>query len=590
MCGISGMMAVGRAAPPLRAVAMMGEALAHRGPDGLRDYLSASVAMTHNRLAIIDLATGTQPLVEPEGAALIANGEIYNYVELRAAMPGSRFSTQSDCEPPLVLYRSEGLGFVDRLRGMWAIAIHDPREGRLVLSRDPFGIKPLYYAERPDGVAFASEPQALLAGGLADRRIDPTAVGELLELQFTTRRETIFPGIHRVLPGETVVVSGGRIVDRRRRAALPEGGPVERDEAGALADLDAALTDSVRVHQRSDVPYGMFLSGGVDSSVVLSQMARLNERPVRAFTAFFPEAESRDERGAARVVAQACRAELQEVAVTAADFFATLPAIAAAMDDPAADYAIVPTWQLARAAREAGIKVVLSGEGGDEIFGGYGRYRAVMRPWWLGGRAMRRRGNLETLDVLRQPSRGWRDGVEAAEVVARMGGRSRLQAAQALDCSDWLPNDLLTKLDRCLMAHGIEGRTPFLDPVVADCAFRLPDALKIRNGLGKWILRKWLAERLPVAEPFARKRGFTVPVAQWILREGAKLGPLVARQPGIAELAQPAAVEKLFARAGKREGFAAWTLLFYALWHRRHVLDLPADGDVFACLASTPTG
>ncbi|MBL8571878.1 MAG: asparagine synthase (glutamine-hydrolyzing) [Phreatobacter sp.] len=590
MCGISGMMAAHRQGLRLRDVARMGEALAHRGPDGMRDYQSGAVAMTHNRLAIIDLTTGEQPLLDADGTALIANGEIYNYRELRRAMPDAAFATQSDCEPPLVLYRREGLGFVDRLRGMWGMAIHDPREGRLVLSRDPFGIKPLYYVEGADGVAFASEPQALLAGGFAARGVDPTALGELLELQFTTRRETIFPGIQRVMPGETIVVSGGRIVDRRRRAALPDGGPVDRDEAAALRELEAALTDSVVVHQRSDVPYGMFLSGGIDSSAVLALMARVNERPVRALTAYFPDAPARDERGAARKAAEACGAELTDVAVEARDFFASLPAIAAAMDDPAADYAIVPTWHLAKAARAAGLKVVLSGEGGDELFGGYGRYRAVMRPWWLGGRAMRRRGNLQTLDILREPSRGWRDGVEAADVAARTDGRTRLQVAQALDSADWLSNDLLAKLDRCLMAHGIEGRTPFLDPVVADAAFRLPDGLKIRNGLGKWILRRWLAGALPASEPMARKRGFTVPVATWILAEGARLGPLVARQPGIAEIARPGTIERLFTRGGKREGFAAWTLLFYALWHRRHVLGLGADGDVFDCLASTPAG
>lgn len=590
MCGISGMMAAHRQTLRLRDVATMGEALSHRGPDGLRDYQSGAVAMTHNRLAIIDLTTGVQPLLDADGTALIANGEIYNYRELRQALPDATFATQSDCEPPLVLYRREGLDFVDRLRGMWSMAIHDPREGRLVLSRDPFGIKPLYYVESSDGIAFASEPQALLAGGFAARAVDPTALGELLELQFTTRRETIFPGIQRVMPGETIVVSGGRIVDRRRRSALPVGGPVDRSEADALKEIEATLTDSVQVHQRSDVPYGMFLSGGIDSSAVLALMARLNERPVRALTAYFPEAPARDERAAASRVAAACGAELQEVAVTAADFFATLPAIAAAMDDPAADYAIVPTWHLAKAARAADIKVVLSGEGGDELFGGYGRYRAVMRPWWLGGRAMRRRGNLQTLDILREPSRGWRDGVEAADVAARGEGRSRLQVAQALDSADWLSNDLLAKLDRCLMAHGIEGRTPFLDPIVAQTAFTLPDGLKIRNGLGKWILRRWLAATLPTADPMARKRGFTVPVATWILAEGARLGPLVARQPGIAAIARPGAVERLFARAGKREGFAAWTLLFYALWHRRHVLGLAAEGDVFDCLATTPAG
>lgn len=590
MCGISGMMSVAAAGPDPAPVAAMAAALAHRGPDGLRGYRAGSVAMSHNRLAIIDLATGDQPLREPGGMALIANGEIYNHVELRATMAGQAFATASDCEPPLHLYRRDGVAFAASLRGMWAIAVHDPRAGRLVLSRDPFGIKPLYYVARDDGIAFASEPQALLAAGLAPRAVEAGPRAELLELQFTTGRATIFPGVQRVLPGETITLSGGRVIARARRAALPEGGPTRLDAESALRAIDAALMGSVDLHRRSDVPYGMFLSGGIDSASILAAMTRLEQRPVRAFTAFFPEAEAEDERGAAARVAAACGAALETVAVTAADFFATLPAIAAVMDDPAADYAIVPTWHLARAARRAGVKVVLSGEGGDEIFGGYGRYRTVMRPWWLGGRTMRRRGIFAGLDLLREPNRGWRDGVESAELAAREGGRSRLQAAQALDCADWLPNDLLGKLDRCLMAHGVEGRTPFLDPAVAEVAFRLPDGLKIQKGLGKWILRRWLAQHLPAAEPMARKRGFTVPAGAWILGVGARLGPLVARQPGIAELARPEAVVELFGRGGKRAGFAAWTLLFYALWHRRHVLDLPPEGGVFDCLAATPSG
>jgi asparagine synthase (glutamine-hydrolysing) len=319
-------------------------------------------------------------------------------------------------------------------------------------------------------------------------------------------------------------------------------------------------------------------------------MARLNERPVMALTAHFPGSSAHDERAKARAVAASCRAELAEVPVSADDFFAELPAIAAAMDDPAADYAIVPTWLLARAARGLGLKVVLSGEGGDELFAGYGRYRAVMRPWWQGGRAMRRRGNLESLGVLRASSAGWRDGVQAAEIATRLPMRTRLQAAQALDCSDWLPNDLLAKLDRCLMAHGIEGRTPFLDPSVAALAFHLPDALKIREGRGKFLLRAWLASALPAADPFGPKRGFTVPVEGWIAEAGLRLGPLVARQPGIAEIAEPSAVEALFRTRGKRQGFAQWTLLFYALWHRRHMLGFAPAGDVFDSLNATPGG
>jgi asparagine synthase (glutamine-hydrolysing) len=564
----------------------MGAALAHRGPDGMRGYSAGAVAMTHNRLAIIDLETGDQPLREPDGAALIANGEIYNDPELRAGLAGAPFATRSDCEAPLFLHRRDGVGFAAALRGMWAIALHDPRADRLLLSRDPFGIKPLYYAEMPGGgLAFASEAQALLAGGFAHRDADPRVLAELLQMQFTTGRQTIFPGIRRVLPGETLVVAGGAIAERHRRAALPAGGPVDAEDAAASAALDAALTDSVRAHRRADVPYGLFLSGGIDSSAVLALMARLEERPVRAFTAFFPDAAASDERAAASAVAAACGAALEEVPVTRADFLADLPSIAAAMDDPAADYAIVPTWILARAARRAGIKVVLSGEGGDELFGGYGRYRSAMRPWWLGGRAMRRRGTMDGLGVLRDGiARGWRDGIAAAEADARAGGRSRLQAAQAVDCADWLPNDLLAKLDRCLMAHGVEGRTPFLDPVVASAAFRLPDRLKIRDGRGKWILRRWLSSILPAADAFARKRGFTVPVGDWILGEGARLGQLVARQPGVAAIADPVAVERLFARGGRREGFAAWTLLFFALWHRRHVMGEAVAGGVFDAL------
>jgi asparagine synthase (glutamine-hydrolysing) len=258
------------------------------------------------------------------------------------------------------------------------------------------------------------------------------------------------------------------------------------------------------------------------------------------------------------------------------------------MDDPAADFAIIPTWFLARRARQD-VKVVLSGEGGDEIFAGYGRYRSAMRPWWLGGRVMRARGTFDRLDVLRVRPAAWRDGLAAAEARAATGGRSRLAAAQATDIADWLPNDLLLKLDRCLMAHAVEGRTPLLDAGVTAAAFRLPDGLKVREGMGKWLLRQWLARNCPAAKPFAKKQGFTVPVGAWIAGVGGCLGPLVAAQPGVAEIAEPGRVTALFrnAGAGRHEGFAAWSLLFYALWHRTHVLGLPPAGDVFETLAAS---
>jgi asparagine synthase (glutamine-hydrolysing) len=387
-----------------------------------------------------------------------------------------------------------------------------------------------------------------------------------------------------VLPGETIALGEGRVLERRHRHALPEGGPVATTEAEALARFGAAFRDSVDLHQRSDVPYGMFLSGGTDSAAVLAMMSRLNEQPVLAFTAGFDVPSAADERTHAAAMARAAGARHETITVTQADVWRHLPEIVGAMDDPAADYAIIPTWFLARRARQQ-VKVVLSGEGGDEMLGGYGRYRAAMRPWWLGGKAPRSHGAFDRLDVLRAPPTGWRDGMVAAEAATALPGRTRLMAAQALDVADWLPNDLLIKLDRCLMAHGVEGRTPFLDTAVAEASFRLPDALKVRKASGKMLLRHWLAQNFPAAEPFRPKQGFTVPVGAWIASAADRLGPLVAAQAGVAEVARPEKVTALFrAAAGKREGFAAWHLLFYALWHRRHIEGRRAEGDVFAYL------
>jgi asparagine synthase (glutamine-hydrolysing) len=583
MCGLAGLALRPGAPLPAAALEAMTTALAHRGPDGAGHHMAGGVALAHTRLSIIDLVTGDQPLFAG-GAALVANGEIYNYRELREQNQ-LVCATQSDCEPPLHLYRRDGLNFVDNLRGMYAIALHDRATRRLVLARDPFGIKPLYIAETKDGIAFASEPQALIAAGLVQPRIRTEARDELLQLQFTTGAETIFQGIRRVLPGESLCIADGMIVERHRRSALPEGPPEAITEEAALARLDTALEESVLLHQRSDVPYGLFLSGGTDSAAILAMMARLNDKPVMAFTAGFDVKGAADERAAARHAAQAAGAHHVEVLVTEEMVWKHLPEIVGAMDDPAADYAIIPTWFLARRARQD-VKVVLAGEGGDEIFGGYGRYRAAMRPWWLWGRAMRARGAFDRLQVLRRPPRSWRDGIAAAETEVATGGRTRLQAAQAVDVADWLPNDLLTKLDRCLMAHGVEGRTPFLDAGVAAAAFRLPDALKVRQNTGKWLLREWLARNFPESEPHRPKQGFTVPIGAWIARKADRLGPLVARQPGIAELCLPGKVEQLFRHAAeKRAGSAAWHLLFYAIWHRRHVEGKRAEGDVFEFLA-----
>lgn len=602
MCGIAGVMHKDGGAPQEAVLNRLAGALAHRGPDGHGHYACDDVGLVHTRLAIIDLATGDQPLFarRPEDPArpiaLIANGEIYNDLDLRAMVGPERFATRSDCEPPLHLYLRHGEAFADHLRGMYAIAIHEPggsgengrgRGGRLVLARDPFGIKPLYFIDTPSVFAFASEPQALIAAGLIPASLRAEGRDEMLQLQFTTGRATAFAGIERVLPGETLVIERGRITRSSVRRALPPGPPREMSEQEALAALDGVLADSIGLHQRSDVPYGMFLSGGIDSSIILTVMGRLNERPVVALTAGFLGAGVHDEREAARAVAQAVGAEHVEVTFTQSDFWRLLPEVAAAMDDPAADYAALPSYKLAAAARQAGIKVVLTGEGGDEVFAGYGRYRRAMRPRLLGGRAMRARGALHRMTMLRN-ERGWRDGLSRAEAAVEHAGRTRLQVAQAVDCAEWLPNDLLIKLDRCLMAHGIEGRVPLVDPVVADFGFRLPDRLKLGGGLGKRLLRRWLEQNQPAVRPFARKRGFTVPVSAWIAARAGELAPLLAAQEAVQEACRPGSVERVLRAASggdARAGRAAWNILFYALWHRRHIAGLRPEADVFASLA-----
>ena len=580
MCGLAGVMTRDGVPPDPAMLDRLLQALAHRGPDGQGRLVRGGVALLHTRLAIVDLDTGDQPLFAghgpQDGPALVCNGEIYNNPELRAAMATTPFRTKSDCEPALWRYLADGERFADGLRGMYALAIHDPDRGRLVLSRDPFGIKQLYYICDQRGFFFASEPQALIAAGLAAPAVDARARAELLQLKFTTGAATIFPGITRLLPGETLVVEHGAIVARHHQAALPEGPP--RALAGdGLDALERVLLDSVTVHLRSDVPYGLFLSGGIDSAAVLALMHRATGQRIHALTCGW-DGVGVDETAEAARLAAAQGAVCERVAMGEADFWALAPRIAAAIDDPTADAAVLPTWMLGRAARAAGLKVALCGEGADELFGGYTRYRKRRAPWRWFARPPRSRGVLGDLPALA----GWRDGIAAQE--RRMeGGWSAVQAAQAADIAEWLPNDLLVKLDRCLMAHGVEGRTPFLDRHVAAFAFPLPDSRKVDIRFGKVLLRRWLARAFPQAGAFARKKGFKPPVGTWIARRAARVAPLLAAQPGVAAIIDSATVSARLADA-ERNPQAAWSLLFYGLWHCRHVLGADPSGDVEAVL------
>ena len=576
MCGIAGVQTTTGAPPDPETLDRMRLALAHRGPDGHATHVAGDTGLVHLRLAIVDVAGGDQPLFGPGGVALVANGEIYNDLAIRAAMPDAAFATHSDCEPPAFLYAAEGVGFADRLRGMYAIALHDAAAGRLVLARDPFGIKPIYYVETEALFAFASEPAALLAVGLAAASTVPARARELLQLKFTTGAETVFPGVRRVLPGETLVVERGRVTARRHRPAIPTGVP---RAARTVEALDAVLLDSVAAHLRADVPYGLFLSGGIDSAAVLALMRRAGAGRVRALTAGWDGAADVDETAEAGRLAKLAGADCERVQMSEADFWALAPQIVACVDDPTADAAILPSWLLGRAARADGLKVTLCGEGADELFGGYARYRKQRAPWRWWTRAPRSGG------VFGDGVAGWRDGVAEAERAADTPGRTPMQRAQAVDIAEWLPNDLLTKLDRTLMAHGVEGRTPFLDPEVAAFAYPLPDAQKAGVRFGKRLLREWLAGAFPEAGAWARKKGFTPPVGRWIGSRADRVAGMVAAEPGVVALVPKALVLAAFADAG-RAPQPAWSLLHYALWHSVHIRGVSSAGTVEEVLAA----
>ncbi|HEX3366889.1 asparagine synthase (glutamine-hydrolyzing) [Phenylobacterium sp.] len=575
MCGIAGQ--VGGA--DARAAEMIA-ALTHRGPDGIRIEAMAGVAVAHARLSIIDLEGGWQPL-HAAGSTVIGNGEIYNYVELtRDHQLTDVLTTGSDFEPLLHLYAREGEAAFQRLRGMYALCFIGG-DGRTWLARDPFGIKPLYIMEHDGGLAFASEPRAFLKAGLMQTVLDPEPARELLSFNYTLGARTLFQGLRRLAPGEVVEVRDGRIVSNWRQPWLPKtplipaeagtqaesrdearieptrqrpmGPRLRGDERGLLEELDRVLEDSVRVHQRSDVPYGLFLSSGIDSAAIATLMARLNERPVTAFTCGFDAPGAADERAQAEKVARALNLDWRETTFGEADFWRIAPEVVWALDDPTADYATLPTYKLAEAAKGT-LTVVLTGEGGDELFGGYGRYRRALRPAWLGGRPAEPRG-ADPAALAR-----WRAEAKAPP------GLTRLQQAQWADIATWLPNDLLLKLDRCLMAHGLEGRTPFLDREVAAFAFPLADNFKVRGRYGKWLLRKWLERTCPAAEPWARKQGFTVPVEAWIAPRAADIAQRIGKIDAVCQV-QPDVAEAF--KAGG-DG-VRWPLLFFALWSRIHL-------------------
>ena len=632
MCGILGGFSF-RGAPfsPAELSADLA-CLAHRGPDDATYWQADAFAFGHRRLSIIDLTQGRQPM-EDAGHDLVVtfNGEIYNYVELRQelAADGAVFRTQSDTEVLLHGYRRWGTGLPARLVGMYAFAIADMHRQELFLARDPFGEKPLLYADAPDRVLFASElaPLSRLLG--AKRSFNTSALPGYLCLNYVPGDETLMAGVRRV--------PAGTWRQYRRDGGVSTGiswrppGPMaeELDERSAIDRVEALLEQSVRLSLRSDVPVGIFLSGGIDSALI-ARLASEQGTLAHAFCLTFDEA-SYSEWERASQTARQLQIPLTRVRMDV-DAMTSFPEIVAHADDPLADSSALAVYTLSKAAARD-VKVVLSGDGGDELFGGYLTYKATA--WHnrttsrlpgiarrglsaLGRRFPTGEGKVSTSYKLMRYLRAadlpsneahfswngvWlpeeaagllrgpelkgiaRGALRALAVRHGLPVRPGLRDLQRADIADYLPNDILAKADRMSMAHGLEVRAPFLNPALAALALSLPDRLKVSaTGPTKRILRALAARRYGAGIANAGKQGFSIPVHTW-LRGAAR--------PLLEDLLSPDSVSRidvLDARAvagaveahmsGRRSlGFELWGLMVLVAWHRRHILGTPSVPD-----------
>ena len=596
----------------------MSAKLVHRGPDSDGTFFDGPVALAARRLAIIDLETGDQPIANEDGTVhVVQNGELYNYRELRTELEraGHRFRTHGDTEVLVHLYERDGLAFAQRLRGMFAVALWDATLRRLVLARDRYGIKPLYYRAGDDGLEFASELRALPRG-----EIDLDALEAFLAFNSIPAPLTIFREVRKLPPGHLLVWESGEVrIERYARPAPAAGDDLrEDDEAELLEELRARLRDSVRAHLVSDVPVGVLLSGGIDSSALAALAAQETSEPVRTFSIGFEE-RSFDELSDARLVAERYGTRHREL-VLRPDAALLLPALAEAFDEPFADSSALPTYLVSQLAAED-VKVALSGEGGDELFGGYYTYVADLLALRAGGLARLARPLVELLPTstarasfdykAKRFARGahlpplerhhaWKEIFSAdarAELTGRQNGfdpvdlyRSRfaetkgaelLARLQDVDLGIYLVDDLLVKTDRASMAHSLEARVPFLDPVLTNLALALPTRHRVRGLRKKVLLRRAVAPLVPERILRGKKRGFSIPAAAWLRGE---LEPF-ARETLSAETLrrqgffQPEAVRALVDRhvAGKEDlSRQLWGLLAFTLWHERHVEREPA--------------
>ncbi|MBK1718729.1 asparagine synthase (glutamine-hydrolyzing) [Thiocystis violacea] len=585
MCGIAGFILSHGRRPEPDQLARMADQLAHRGPDDSGLYDSGPVGLAQTRLSIIGLATGHQPMVSEDGQlALAANGEVYNYIELNAELreQGRRPRTDSDSETILHAYAVHGLGFLDRLRGMYAFALHDAQAGRLILGRDRLGIKPLFYVRLPDRIAFASEIKALLPILPERPQVVASALRQFLQNQFASGEETPVAGIRRVLPGEALLIDADLNIQRHRYWSALDVAPRAIGFEEARAELDGLMNAAMREHMRSDVPFGLFLSGGVDSAVLAAMLHAHGAGRIKSYSVGYKGTAMAHELDEAARVAEHFGLDHQPLELELEQVFGRLPHSIWCADELMRDYACLPTSILAETAG-ADLKVVFSGEGGDEVFAGYGRYHPRPAERWFksvihpGSGGFRTRGQWSgrwsrrlfgpALRAAPEPDRA--PFLRAWKETPRSW--SDMRRRQYTDLVTALPDNLLVKTDRMLMGFGLEGRVPFLDHRLVEFGLSLPDSLKVRRHQGKWLLKRWAEPLLPPGHLDRPKRGFHVPVGDWLRGAVAdEVGRRLSNNRGIRDWFQADAIPALVAarQAGRGGGRELFGLMQFAIWHR----------------------
>jgi asparagine synthase (glutamine-hydrolysing) len=600
----------------------MCDAIVHRGPDGEGVFVGPGVGLGMRRLAVIDLATGDQPVSNGAGdIQVVFNGEIYNYRELRQELiaRGHSFRSSGDSEVIPHLYEEYGLDFMVRMNGMFAIALWDARRRRLLLTRDRVGIKPLYYSLRNGNLYFGSEVKSILAAGGSGREIDPQGLDQLLTFEYTASPTTLFRDVHKLPPGGWLTWSDGKIEQGRYWSVPRYVAPLLESE-GALAErVRITVTEAVRRQLVSDVPLGAFLSGGIDSSILVAAMSEVSPTPPMTFSVGFADS-SYSELRFARQVAEHCHTAHHEE-ILSSDYLAILPEVVAQLDQPIADFSVFPTLLVARMAR-ARVTVALGGDGGDELFGGYDAYEAdrqAHRTLDLLPRPLR--GALSRLAGLVPLGRGKRglgnqlrrflEGAalpvdwqhmrwmvfqserqraqlysapfhaavqqQTGEIVRRMldaDRAGRLDAQSRCDLRFYLAEDIFPKVDMMSMATSLEARVPYLDNDLLDLAMAIPAHLKVRAGERKYILKKAFAGRLPSAILGRGKEGFSMPMKNWLNREWNGLMHELLCEENLRSdgLFEPRVVARMMAEHESHRhnhSHLLWALMVFQLWKQR---------------------